>query len=231
MCSVQFISGQSLSHVQLFVTPWTAAQQASLSITNSWSLFKLMCIESVMKSNHLILCHPLLLLHSIFPSIRVFSNESVHIRWPKYWSSSFSISPSKGYSRLISFRIDWLDLFAVQGTLRLFSVPQCKSINYLALTFLYGPTLISIHFLHSLAGKESTYTAGDPGSILGSEISPGEGISYTLQYSWGFLVTQMVKNLPAVHGTWVRSLGWDYHLENGTATHSRILAWRIPWTV
>ena len=103
---VIFSSVQSLSHVLLFVTPWTAAHQASLSITNSWSLLKLMSIESVMPSNHLILCHPLLLLLSIFPSIRVFSNKSVLcIRWPKYWSFSFSISPSNEYSGLISFRI------------------------------------------------------------------------------------------------------------------------------
>ena len=110
---------QSLSPVQLFATPWTAASQASLSITNSQSLLKLMSIESVMPSNHLILCHPLLLLPSIFPSIKIFSNESVlPIRWPKYWSFSFSISPSNEYSGLISFRMDWLDLLAVQGTLR-----------------------------------------------------------------------------------------------------------------
>ena len=113
------LSVQSLSHVQLFATPWTAACQASLSITNAQSLLKLMSIESVMPSNHLILCCPLLLLPSVFPSIRVFSNESVlRIRWPKYWSFSFSISPSNEYSRLISFRIDWLDLFAVQGALK-----------------------------------------------------------------------------------------------------------------
>ena len=110
-------SVKSLSHIQLFVTPWTAAYQVSLSITNSQSLLKLISIESVMPSNHLILCHPLLLPPSIFPSIRVFSNESVlHIRWPKYWSFSFSISPSNEYSQLISFRMDWLDLCAVQGT-------------------------------------------------------------------------------------------------------------------
>ena len=109
---------QSLSHVQLFATPWTAAHQASLSITNSQSLLKLMSIESVMPPNHLILCHPLLLLPSIFPSIRVFSSESgLHIRWPKDWSFSFSISPSNEYSGLISFTIDWFDL-AAQGTLK-----------------------------------------------------------------------------------------------------------------
>ena len=110
---------QSLSCVQLFATPWTAARQASLSITNSRSLLRLMSNELVMPSNHLILCCPLLLLPSIFPSIRVFPNESVlHIRQPKYWSSSFSISSSSEYSGLISFRMDWLDLLAVQGTLK-----------------------------------------------------------------------------------------------------------------
>ena len=110
---------QSFSHAQLFVVPWTAACQASLSITNSWSLLKCISIESVMPSNHLILCHPLLLLPSIFPSIRVFSNKlAVHIRWPKCWSFSFNISPSNEYSGLISFRMNWLDLLAVQGTLK-----------------------------------------------------------------------------------------------------------------
>ena len=114
-------SVQSLSCVQLFATPWTAACQASLSITNFWSLLKLMSFDSVMPSSHLILCHPLLLPASIFPSIRVFSSESVlHIRWPKYWSFSFSISPSNEHSGLISFRMDWLDLLAVQGTLKSF---------------------------------------------------------------------------------------------------------------
>ena len=107
------------SCVQLFVTPLTAVHQASLSITNSWSLLKHLSIESVMSSKHLILCHSLLLPPSVFPSIRIFSNESVlHIGWPKYWSFSFSISPSNEYSGLISFRIDWLDLLAVQGTLK-----------------------------------------------------------------------------------------------------------------
>ena len=115
----QFSSVQSLSRVQLFATPWTAARQASLSITNSRSLLKLISIESVMPSNQLILCLLLLLLPSIFPSIRVFSNELVlHIRWPKHWSFSFSISPSNEHPGLISFRMDWLDLLAVQGTLK-----------------------------------------------------------------------------------------------------------------
>ena len=114
--SVQF---SSVSQSCLFATPWAAARQASLSITNSWSLLKLMSIDSVMPSNHLILCHPLLLPSSIFPSIRVFSNESVlHIRWPKYWSSSFNISFSNEYSGLISFRMGWLDLLTVQATLK-----------------------------------------------------------------------------------------------------------------
>ena len=138
-----FSSVQLLSHVQLFVTPWTAARQASLSITNSQSLLKLMLIQSVMPSNHLILCFPLLLLPSIFPSITVFSNESViHIRWPKNWSFRFSIRPSNEYSGLISFRMDWLDLLAVQGTS---PTPQFKSTDSLALSFLYSPTFTSIH--------------------------------------------------------------------------------------
>ena len=110
---------QSLSHVQLFATPWTAAHQASLSVTNSWSLLKVMSIKSVMPSNHLILCHPLLLPPSIFPSIRVFSNDSLLcIRWPENWSFSFNISPSNEYSGLISFRNDWFDNLAIQGTLK-----------------------------------------------------------------------------------------------------------------
>ena len=114
-----FSSVQSLSHVWLFVTPWTAACQASLSITNSWSLLKLMSTELVMPSNHLTLCRPLLLLPSIFPNTRVFSNEStLRIRWPKYQGFSFSISPSSEHPGLISFRMDWLDLLAVQGTLK-----------------------------------------------------------------------------------------------------------------
>ena len=116
---VQFSSVQSLSCVQLFATPWTAVQQASLYITNSQSPPKLMSIVLVMPSNDFILCHPLLLLPSIFPSIRGFSNElALHIRWPKYWSFSFNISPSNEHPELISFRMDWLDLLAVQGTLK-----------------------------------------------------------------------------------------------------------------
>ena len=145
--SSAFSSVQLLSHVWLFATPWTTACQASLSITNSWSLLRLMTVKSVMPSNHLILCCPLLLLPSIFPRIRVFSNESVLcIRWAKYWSFSFSISCSNEYSGLISFRMDWLDLLAVQGTLKSLlqhhsskvSVHQCSA-------FFIVPTLTSIH--------------------------------------------------------------------------------------
>ena len=140
--SVQF----SRSVVSDSATPWIAALQASLSITNSWSLLKLMSIELVMPSNHLILCRPLLLLPSIFPSIRVFSNKSaLRIRWPKYWSFSFSLSPSNEHPGLISFRMDWLDLLAVQGTRKSSPTPQFKSVNSSALSLLYGPTLTSIH--------------------------------------------------------------------------------------
>ena len=142
VCSVQL-----LSCVQLFVTPWTAARQASLYTINSRSLLKLMSIELVTPSNHLILCHPLLLLPLIFPSIRVFSKESVLcIKWPKYWSFSFSISPSNEYSGLISFRMDWFDLLAnPRDSQKSSPTPRFKSISSLVLSFLYGPTLTSIH--------------------------------------------------------------------------------------
>ena len=149
---IQFSSVQSLSHVRLFATPWITARQVSLSITISRSSLKLMCIESVIPSSHLILCHPLLLLPPIPPSIRAFSNEStLRMRWPKYWSFSFSISPSNERPALISLRMDWLDLFAVQGTLK--SLLQHHSSkakfttvqNSLVLSFLHSPTLTSIH--------------------------------------------------------------------------------------
>ena len=143
----QFSSVQSLSRVRLFVTPWIAACQASLSLTDSQSSLKLLSIESVMPSNHLILCCPFPILPSIFPSNRVFSNESViRIRWPKDWSFSFSISPSE-YSWLISFKMDWLELLEVQGTLKSQGTltPQFKSINSSVLSFLYSQTLTSIH--------------------------------------------------------------------------------------
>ena len=144
-----FLGLQSLSHVWLFVTSWTAARQASLSITNSWSLLKLLSIESVMPPNHLILCRPLLFPPSLFPSIRVFSNESfLHIRWPKYWSFSFSIIPSSEYSGLIFFRIDWFDLLPVQGTLKSLlqhnsskaSVLRCSAFFMIQLTHPYMTT-------------------------------------------------------------------------------------------
>ena len=143
-------SVQSLSHIRLFVTPWTSARQVCLFNTNSQSLLKLMSIESVMPSNHLILCHPHLLLPSVFPSIRVFSNESVlHIRWPKYTgvSASTSVLPifRTEYSGLISFRMDWLDLLAIQGTQESSPTLQFRGINSSVLSFLYSPTLTSIH--------------------------------------------------------------------------------------
>ena len=147
--NTQASSVQSLSHIQLFATPWTTACQASLSITNSRSSLRLVSVELLMSSNHLILCCPLLLPPSNFPSIRVFSNESVlHIRWPKYWSISFSISPSNEYSGLISFRMDWLDILAVQGTLKsLFqhhsskaSILQCSAFFIVQLSHPYMTT-------------------------------------------------------------------------------------------
>ena len=162
--SVQFSSVQLFSRVWLFVTPWTAARQASLSITNSQSPPKPMSIESVIPSNHLILCHPLLLPPLIFPSIRVFSNESAFcIRWPKYWNFSFNISHSNEHPGLISFRMDWLDLLAVQGTL------TC--------------CLSEMGFPGGSAGKESACNVGDLGLIPGLGRSPGEGKGYPLQYS------------------------------------------------
>ena len=150
----QHRSVQSLSRVRLFATPWTAVRQAFLYVTNSWSLLKLMS-ESVMPPSYLMLCHPLLLLPSIFPSNRVFSNESVLcIRWPKYWSFSFSISPSDEYSGLISFRIDWLDLLAVQGTLKSLlqyhsskaSIFQCSAFFIVQLSHPYMTTGNTIAF-------------------------------------------------------------------------------------
>ena len=141
------VAVQLPSHVWLFLTLWAVAYQASLSFIISQSLLKLMFIELVMPSNHLILCYPLLLLPSIFPSIRVFSSESaLRIRWPKDWSFSFSISPFNEYSGLISFRMDWLDLIAIQGTLkRLLQHHSSKVINSSTLSLLYSPTLTSIH--------------------------------------------------------------------------------------
>ena len=150
MCNIlqikyKFSSFQLLSHVRLFVTPWAAACQASLFITNSWSLLKLMSIELVMPSNHLILCRPLFLSPSIFPSIRVFSNEStLLIRWPKYWSFGF-ISPSNEYSGLIFIRMDWLGLLAVQGLSRVFSNTTVQKHQFFSAQFSLSTTLTSIH--------------------------------------------------------------------------------------
>ena len=143
---IQYQSVQLLNRVWLFVTPWTAARQASLSITNSRSPPKPMSIKSVMPSNHLILCRPLLLLPSIFPSIKVFANESVlHIRWPKYWSFSFNISPSNEYSGLISFRIDWLDVLSIQETLKHLLQHHRSKASILGAQLSLWPTLTSIH--------------------------------------------------------------------------------------
>ena len=142
----QFSSVQLLSRVWLFATAWTAAHQASLSIANSWSLLKLISIESMMPSNHLILCPPLPLLPSVFLNIRVFSNESVLcIRWPKGWSFSFSISASSEYSGLISFRMDWLDLLVVQGLSRVFSNTKVQKHQFFGAQLSYSSTLTSIH--------------------------------------------------------------------------------------
>ena len=179
-----------------------------------------MSIESVMLFNHLILCHSLLFLPSIFPSIRVFSSELAHhIRWPNYWSFSFSISPSNEYSGLISFRSDWLDLFAVQGTFK-------KSLHHSSKTILWCSAFFGLPC--SSANKESACNAGDPSLIPGSGRSTGEGIGYPFCFSWVSLVAQLVKNLPAMWETWVWSLSWEDPLEECMATHSSILAWRIP---
>ena len=146
-CNRIFSSVQLFSHVRLFATPWIAARQASLSITNSQNSPKLTSMESVMPSSHLILCRPLFLLSPIPPSIRVFSNESVlPIRWPKYWSFSFDISPSNEYSGLISFRVDWFDLLAIQRTLKsLFQHHSSKASILWCSAFFYDPTLTSVH--------------------------------------------------------------------------------------
>ena len=170
MCSVSQFSHSVMSDS---VTPWTAAYQASLSITNSQSLPKLMSIKSVMPSSHLILCCPLLLPPSIFPSIRVFSNESViHIRWPKYWCFSFTISPSNEYSGLISFRMDWLDLLESKGLSRVLSNTTVQKHQFFGTQVLYGPSLISIHDYHgkTIALTRRTF-AGKLTSLLFNMLS------------------------------------------------------------
>ena len=182
----QFSSVQSLSCVQLFAIPWIAARQASLSVTNTQSLLKLMSIELLMPSNHLILCHLLLLLPSIFPSIRVFSSESVLcIRWPKYWSFSFSISPSEEYSGLIFFRIDWFDIFAVQGPLKSFlhhhsskaSILRHSAFFMVQLSHPYmttGKTIAFFFFLLKLH-RLGCSSSGHPAGALGLTGHPGGG--------------------------------------------------------
>ena len=176
-----FSSVQSLSYVRLFVTPWTAAHQASLSVTNSRSLFKLVSIKSVMPPNHLTLCHPLLLLPSIFPSIRVFSKESaLHVRWPKYWSFSFSISPSNEHSGLISFRMDWLDLLAVQGTLKSL-LQHCSS----KASILRCSAFFIVQLSHPYMTTGKTIALWHVGSYF-----PKQGLSpHPLQWKHGVLTT------------------------------------------
>ena len=168
----------SLSRVQLFATPWTAARQASLSITDSQSLLKLMSIESVMPSNHLILCRPLLLLPLIFPSIRVFSSESVLcIRWPKYWSFSFNISPSNEHSGLISFRMDWLDLLAVQGTLKSLIQQHSSKASILQRSAFF---IVQLSHPHMTTEKTTALTCYVYFSIIKKEKGLGDG-EQTLQ--------------------------------------------------
>ena len=153
---LHFSSVQSLSHVRLFVTPWTAAHQASLSITNAQSLLKLMSIESVMPSNHLVLCCPLLLPPSVFPSMRVFSSEpALRMRWPKYWSFSFSISPSNKLPGLISLRMDWLDLLAVQGTLK-----SCLQHHSSEASILWCSAFFIVQLSHSIHDHWKNHSLG-----------------------------------------------------------------------
>ena len=175
---------QSLNHVQLFATPWTAACQASLCITISHSWLKLMSTESMMPSNHLILCRPLLLPPSIFPSIRVFSNESVLCTmWPKYWHFGITISPSNEYSGF-SFRIDWFDLLGAKGLSRVFSNTTVWKHQFFGTQPSLQSTLNSMGFPPSSVGKESACNTGDLGSIPGLGRSPGEENDNPFQYSW-----------------------------------------------
>ena len=184
---------QSLSHIQLFVTPWTTARQASLSITNSQSLPKLMSFESVMPSNHLILCCPLLLLPSNFPSIRVFSNESALLRrWPKYWSISLNISPSNEHPRLISFRMNWLDLLAVQGILKSLlqhhsseaSILWCSAIFIVQFSHLYMTTGKTIGLtIRTFVGKVMSLLFNML-FFQGASVFSFHGCSHHLQLFW-----------------------------------------------
>ena len=187
-------SVQLLSHVQLFAIPWTAARQASLSITNSPSLLKLMSIKSVMTSNHLILCRPLLLLPSIFPSVRIFSNELViHIRWPKYWSFCFSISLSNEYSGLISFRMDWLDLLAVQGTLKSLLQHYSSKASFLWRSAFF---MVQLSHLHTTTGKAIALTrwtfVSKVMSLLFNMLSRFAIVPSTEQVSFNFMAAGTV---------------------------------------
>ena len=175
------LSVQSLSHVRLFATPWTAARQASLSITNSWSLLRFISIESVMPSNHLILCLPLLLLPSIFPSIRVFSNESaLRTRWPKYWSFLFNISPSNEYSGLISFKIDWLYLLAVQGTLKSFLQHHSSKASILQHSAFF---IVQLSHLYMTTGKTIALTQWTfVGKVTYTYIKKKNGLPWWLRW-------------------------------------------------
>ena len=217
---------ESLSCVWLFVSPQTAAHQAFLSFTISWSLLKFMSIEFMMPSNHLILSHLLFLLPSIFTSIRVFFNESVfHIRWPKYWSFSFSISSSIEYLGLVSFRIDWFDILAIQGTLK--SLLQHHSSKASILQYLIF-FMVQLSHPYMTTGKTIALTrqtyVGKIMSLLFNMLS---------RLAMASLLAQMVKCLkclPAMCEIWVQSLGQEDPLEKEMATHSSTLARKIPWT-
>ena len=199
-----------------------------------------MSIESVMPCNHLILCHPLLLPPSIFPSIRVFTNESVLcIRWPKYWRFSFSISPSNEYSGLISFRMDWLDLLAVWGTLESLLQHQFKSINSSVLSFLYGPSLLSVHDCWKNRNCDYTDIYHHSDILIFCLGLSGKGNGSPLQYSclensmdggaWWAAVHEVTKSR-----AWLNDFTFTFHFhafEKAMATHSSVLAWRIPGTV
>ena len=223
--SVQFSSVQSLSCVWLFETPWIAVCQASLSITNSWSSPKLTYIESVMPSSHFIFCRPLLLLPPLPLTIRIFSNEStLRMRWPKYWSFSFSIIPSKEYPGLISFRMDWLDLLAVQGTLQSLlqhhsskaSILRCLAFFTVQLSHPYMTT-------EKIIALTNWTFVGKVMSLLFNMLS--------MLVIMDFLGGSVVKNpSPETQELRVWSLGLEDPLEEEMATHSRILAWEIPWT-
>ena len=209
-------------------TPWTAACQASLSITNSWSLLKLMSIELVIPSNHLILCRPLLLLPTIFPNIRIFSNESaLRIRWPKYWSFSFSIKSSE-YSGPISFRMDWLDLLAVQGTLKSLlqhhsskaSILQCSAFFIVQLSYPYvttGKTMALTR--HTFVGKVMSLLLNMPSRLV---------ITFLPRSCCCCQVASAMSNSVRPHRR--QSLGWKDSLEKKMVTHSSTLALKIPWT-